>query len=166
MPGCEQPSGGPRLALEAPADDPLARQDLDRDVALEPFVASQPDRPEAAGAQPPVKPVALQDQPGLAGASGGVHAAPSEPRAGPRPRAGARWAADSGPFTAFSTSPGRSLRDRGGAGAGARPFAVKTCLSSRPDGHTEAFTTLKEREACRSSTRRMSLVQRYADTPA
>ena len=51
-PGMGEPRGGPRLTLEAAVDDELAREDLDRDVALQPLVAGHPDRAERARADP------------------------------------------------------------------------------------------------------------------
>src|SRR5205807_510014 len=50
------------LALEPPSDDPLARQELDRHVALEPLVARVPHGAEPAGPEAAMEAVAIEDQ--------------------------------------------------------------------------------------------------------
>jgi len=53
--------GGPRLALEATADNPLGRKHLDRDVALQSLVAGVPDCPEPARSKAAVQAIPVQD---------------------------------------------------------------------------------------------------------
>jgi len=57
-----QPRRGTGLALEAPADDPLAGQQLDRHVALQPLVAGQPHGAEPARPEPAVQAVAVEHE--------------------------------------------------------------------------------------------------------
>ena len=71
-----QPRGRPGLALEAPSHDPLARQDLDRHVALQPLVTRHPDGAERAGAEPAVQPVAVEDHRSRPSRRGGARASP------------------------------------------------------------------------------------------
>ena len=60
-PGVREPGRGASLALEPPAYDALAGEDLDRDVAVEPFVAREPHGGEAASPEPAAEAVALED---------------------------------------------------------------------------------------------------------
>src|SRR5450631_3140724 len=50
------------LALEPPADHPLPCDDFDRDLPIETLVVRQPNCPEGAGAEPPMQPVAIQNE--------------------------------------------------------------------------------------------------------
>ena len=56
-----EPSGRAGLALKAPAHDPLAGKHLDRHLAVEALVTSQPHGGEAAGAEAAAQAVAAED---------------------------------------------------------------------------------------------------------
>ena len=77
-----KPGGRTGLAFEAAADDPLARHDLDRNVALEALIPRQPDGAVGPRAEPMVKPVPAENE--RAGGGGPVGAAGLRPpTAGP-----------------------------------------------------------------------------------
>ena len=81
-PGVGQAGGRAGLALEPPADDPLAGQQLDGDVALQSLVAGVPNRPEPARAEAAVQAIAVEDD--RAAVLGGGPAAGGAERGGPR----------------------------------------------------------------------------------
>ena len=64
-PGMREARRGVGLALEAALRHELAREDLDRNIALQALVARHPHGPKAARAQAPAQAVALKDDRGL-----------------------------------------------------------------------------------------------------
>ena len=84
------------LALEATLGDPLARHDLDRDVAIEALVAGQPDGAEGPGAQAPAKRIAAEDEGArIPRGAAGIRLSPGDPDGGEPARAdGALFHAD------------------------------------------------------------------------
>ena len=61
-PRVRQLRGRSGLALEPALGDPLARHDLDRDIAIEALVAGQPNGAEGPGAQTPAKRIAAEHE--------------------------------------------------------------------------------------------------------
>ena len=87
-PRVRQLRGRPGLAFEPALGDPLARHDLDRDVAIEALVAGQPDRAEGPGAQTPAQRIAAEHEGArIPRGTAGIRLSPGDPDGGEPARA-------------------------------------------------------------------------------
>ena len=170
-PGMGEPRRRARLALEAAAVDPIARDDLDRDLAIEPLVVRAPDGAEAAGAETSSEAIALEHE--RAGAAGdlalragrgrldlgrtlmvlnvsGLRGPPGGIRLRVLAAHGRRLA---GSHEALFHAPWHvpALRRRALLRPRALQDGLRACTSGRTDGHTGPFSSARS-ECCRSST--------------